>query len=78
MEILVLSQNDCNPCKMVKNFLNDNEVSYKETNVSDHPEFVDVYSIMSAPVTLLLDEGEEVVRVVGYKPAELMTLIEQL
>jgi hypothetical protein len=63
---------------MVKNLLEVNNVPFKEVNISEDESAVETYDIMSTPVTILLDEGEEVVRVNGYKVPDLHALIDQL
>ena len=77
MQIVVLSQNACNPCTEVKNFLTDEGVEFIEINISEKPNAVEEFNIMSTPVTILFDEGEEIVRVNGYKRMDLEALINQ-
>lgn len=78
MELLVLTQNNCRYCKLAKQFLDSEEVDYKEVNVSNNPEYVETYNLMSAPTILLLDDGEEIVRSTGFDQGELQELIDQL
>jgi thioredoxin-related protein len=87
MELVVVSQNGCNPCNMVKNFLtNEKEVDFKVFNLTTD-EFVEVdgikftadeLGVMGTPVTILFDGDEEVARVVGFNPPELEVLVDQL
>lgn len=79
MKLVVVSQNGCNPCTMVKNFLNGQEVEFESVNISETPEGIEQYGVMSTPVTILIDEdGEEVTRVSGFNPPQLEVLISQL
>lgn len=78
MEIKVISQNGCSPCQMVKAYLNNENVEYMDINISNDPKAVDKYGIMSTPVTILVDEDEEIARVNGFNTSELDALIEQL
>ena len=79
MKILKLEQPNCNPCKMVSNFLNDNGVEYDVVDVSENPEVASQYGIMSVPVTILLnEEGKEVVRSNGFKPNELEVIASKV
>lgn len=78
MEIIVLSQNGCVPCSMVKKYLANEGVDFREINISEAPSAVEEFGIMSTPVTILMDEGEEVVRVKGFAPDDLEALAEQL
>lgn len=78
-KIIKFEQPSCVPCKMVANFLNENNVDYKTYNVLEDFEETERFFIMSTPVTILLDNnGNEVQRVVGYNPSQLEELISQL
>ena len=79
MKIIKLGKQGCNPCKMVENYLQSNDVQYEDVDVFENPETAAKYDIGSVPVTILLDEDEqEVSRSVGFKPAELEILISKL
>lgn len=86
MKLVVVSQNGCMPCNMVKNFLKGNEVEFTEFNIHVQ-DFVEVegekltredLQVMSTPVTILFDGDEEIARVAGKDLGDLETLIEQL
>lgn len=78
MELFVLSQTTCAPCKILKNYLKNEEVEFTEININVEPEAVEKYGITSTPVTILMDGEEEIVRVHGFAPDQLEDLIEQL
>ena len=78
MKLLVLTQNNCRYCGMVKQYLDDAEVEYETINMSDHPEYLEKYDVMGAPTVLLLDEDEVIVKTTGFNPQVLETMIEQL
>lgn len=78
MKLTVISQNGCNPCTMVKNHLDSLDANYDVINVSEDKDAIEKFNIMSTPVTLVLDEGEEVARVSGFKPDDLEVLVDQL
>lgn len=81
MELIVLSNYNCVGCESLKRKLKSEDAPFKEINVTDTPEAIDTYSIMSTPVLLLMDEGEEVSRIVGYtydKADEVELFIDQL
>ena len=78
MKLVVVSQNGCNPCTMVKNFLANEDVDFEVVNLSETPEKQEDFGVMSTPVTILFDEDEEVSRVAGFKPDELEVLVSQL
>jgi glutaredoxin len=78
MNILVLTQNNCRYCGMVKEYLNSNDVEYETVNMSELPEYQAKYDVMGAPTVLLLDEDEVITKTTGFNPEILDTLIEQL
>lgn len=78
MELVVLSQNDCAPCKVLKNFLTREGVEFTEVNLSNLPHLAEHYSVMSTPVTVLEEDGEEIARVHGFVPEDIMELAENI
>ncbi|MEC2153254.1 thioredoxin domain-containing protein [Bacillus velezensis] len=79
MRLIKLEQPNCNPCKMVTNYLNDAGVEYEAVDVTQNPEVAAQYGVMGVPVTILLNEqGEEVKRSIGFKPEELDELLKGL
>jgi thioredoxin 1 len=79
MKLIKFEQPNCNPCMLVSNYLDSKSVPYERINVADAPEKASDFGIMGVPVTILLDDnGNEVKRVVGFKPAELDELTKQL
>ncbi|MFP2985313.1 glutaredoxin family protein [Bacillus velezensis] len=78
MRLIKLEQPNCNPCKMVSNYLNDAGVEYETVDVTQKPEVAAQFEVMGVPVTILLNEQEEVKRSVGFKPEELDELLKGL
>jgi thioredoxin 1 len=83
MELIKFEKDNCGPCTMVSNYLDENKVSYKTFNPFNGGEDARLaakYQIgMTVPVTVLVDEaGEKVELSRGYKPPELDALIAQL
>lgn len=78
MELLLLSQNNCAPCKELKLFLTNEEIAFTEVNLSENPDLVSTYNVMSTPVTILMDGNEEVARVNGLKKDEVLDLADEL
>ncbi|MGG1395581.1 thioredoxin domain-containing protein [Bacillus velezensis] len=79
MRLIKLEQPNCNPCKMVSNYLNDVGVEYETVDVTQKPEVAAQYEVMGVPVTVLLNEqGEEVKRSIGFKPDELDKLVREV
>lgn len=78
MNLLVLTQDQCRYCGMVKQFLDNQEVEYETINMSEKPEYQTKYDVMGAPTILLLDDEEVIAKTTGFNPQVLETLIEQL
>lgn len=76
--ILKFEKEDCNPCVMVSDFLYRNNILFDKINPFNQPETAIRYKIRSVPTTLLLDEDEVLLKVVGYKPDELQNMIDAL
>lgn len=75
MQLVVVTQNGCNPCTMLKDHLNREGVEFDVFNihtdehvvVADEKLTMSDLGIMSSPVTILFDGNEEVARVAGFK-----------
>jgi thioredoxin 1 len=78
-KLIKFEQPSCVPCKMVANFLHENNVEHTVYNVLEDFEETERFFVMGTPVTILLDdEGNELQRSVGFKPNELEEMISQL
>lgn len=79
MRLIKLEQPNCNPCKMVSNYLEQADINFETVDVTQEPEVASRFGVMGVPVTILLnDQGEEVNRSVGFKPNELDELLQEL
>jgi thioredoxin 1 len=64
----------CGPCKMLTPEVEAVAATYQEkavvvkVNVDDLPELAGKYNIMSVPTLLVLKNGQEVNRIVGFRP----------
>ncbi|MDQ1850985.1 glutaredoxin domain-containing protein [Bacillus stercoris] len=70
MRLIKLEQPNCNPCKMVTNYLEQTDIQFETVDVTQEPEV--------ALTILLNDQGEEVNRSIGFKPNELDELLKEL
>ncbi len=65
-EIVIFTQNECPPCKIVKMFLDDHNVDYRERNISTdnkaRKDLTEKYGAFSTPTVLV---GEEVI--IGFE-----------
>jgi thioredoxin 1 len=74
----------CGPCRMIDPIIKNLSVEYKDkdvlvgkVNVDDNPEIPVKYGIISIPTILIIKDGQEVKRQVGYTTqANLAKLID--
>lgn len=78
MELIVLSQDGCAPCKVLKDYLTRESVEFTEVNLSKLPHLAEHYNVMSTPVTVLEEDGEEIARVHGFVPEDIIELAENI
>lgn len=74
-KIIVYTQEDCPPCKIVKMFLNDQKVSFIEKNITKdstaRDELIHSYNAYSTPTVVV---GEEVI--IGFELEKLEKAIK--
>mgnify|MGYP002362451167 FL=1 len=71
--VTVFSKNNCMQCNMVKKWLADKAVQFKEINIDDEPQYIEqikAMGFMAAPI-IVKDE----VSFSGFRPAELAKLV---
>lgn len=78
MKVIKFEKQNCVPCTMVQNFLDDKGIEVEKVNPFDNPDEAIKYQIGSVPVVILLDGDTEVKRSIGYKPDELEEIVSQL
>lgn len=58
----------CGPCKMMGSILEEiNDIPILKVNVDEFPDIASHYGIMSIPTILLMQDGEEKTRSIGFK-----------
>ena len=67
----------CGPCKMMGPVFEELSESYDDVvfaklNTQDHPQLVAPYGIQGIPALVLLKEGKEVDRLVGFLPKDML------
>lgn len=77
-KIIKFEKEDCNPCLMVSEYFEANSVPFDAVNPFNSPEIAVKYKIRSVPTTLLIENDEVVMKVIGYQPTELKSMIESL
>lgn len=78
-KLIKFEKTGCNPCTMVQNFLDANDVKVEKIDVFANPQLAGKFDIGTVPTVILVDDNEvEIERSIGYKPNELESLISQL
>lgn len=78
-KLIKFEKTGCNPCTMVQNFLDSNDVEVEKVDVFDNPQLAGKFDIGTVPTVILVDNNDvEIERSIGYKPHELESLISQL
>lgn len=74
-DIIVYTQNDCPPCKIIKMFLDDYGIAYTEKNINtddlSRRELTEVYGSYSTPTIIV---GKEIVT--GFDLEKLKQILE--
>ncbi|MBF0775306.1 NrdH-redoxin [Streptococcus azizii] len=71
--ITVYSKNDCVQCKMTKRFLDQHQISFREINLDEQPEFIDhVKSLGFSAAPVIETETESFS---GFQPGKLKHLV---
>lgn len=79
MKIIKFYKEDCTPCKMVQNFIDEQGVEVESVNPFVNPPMAIKYGIQSVPVVVLVDnEGNVVKKSIGYNPPEIEEIIGML
>ena len=71
--VTVFSKNNCMQCNMVKKWLVDKAVQFKEINIDDEPQYIDhvkEMGFMAAPIIV-----KDSLSFSGFRPSELAKLI---
>lgn len=76
MKIMKFEKQNCSPCQLVQNFLEDKGVDIERFDAFANPRLAGQYDIASVPTVVLEDEmGVEIKRSIGFKPEELQEMI---
>lgn len=73
--IIKFEKDDCSPCNMVSAYLDKKGVVYETVNPFNQPELAMQFRVKSVPTVILLDQEQELSRVIGFKPEELNILV---
>lgn len=72
--IIKFEKDDCSPCNMVSEYLDRKGIVYETINPFNEPELAMQFRVRSVPTVILLEKEQEVSRVIGFKPEELLAL----
>lgn len=69
-QLLYFTSKLCSPCKGLTPIMDELSQSYNVTkiDVQEQPTITRRYGVRSVPTTVLLEDGEEVERVIGVRP----------
>lgn len=72
----------CGPCKALAKFFASTEANYPtfkfvKINTDENSDLTSEYSVKSLPTVLVLKDGVEVDRVVGFSPAAIENLLKR-
>ncbi len=65
----------CGPCKMIAPIIQEiaderNDITVGKINVDNSPELATAFGVSSIPTIIVLKEGKEANRIVGYRPKD--------
>ncbi|WP_257659048.1 glutaredoxin family protein [Parapedobacter lycopersici] len=72
--IIKFEKNDCAPCNQVSEYLDRKGINYEKVNPFDKPELAIQYKVRTVPTVIVLSQGQETQRIIGFKPEELSAL----
>lgn len=65
----------CGPCRMLKPLLEEiaetkTNISFVSVNIDNEPELAEKYGVNSIPCLVVIQNGQELKRSIGFKPKE--------
>ncbi len=65
----------CGPCRMLKPLLEEiaetkTNISFVSVNIDNEPELAEKYGVTSIPCLVVIQNGQELKRSIGFKPKE--------
>ncbi|MFC6098843.1 thioredoxin family protein [Olivibacter domesticus] len=74
IRVIKFEKDNCAPCNMVSEFLDNKGVDYEKINPFENPEVAMQFRIRTVPTVIVTKGNEEVKRVIGFKPEELLMI----
>ena len=79
-EVIVFGSDHCSSCvkwkPVIEGIVNDLQIAYNYVVVDDNPAMKEMYRVTAVPVTVLLQNGLEVARIMGSMSRD--TALEQI
>ena len=76
MELLIFTAEWCGPCKKMKPIIehltNKLGINFKQLDVENSDEAVELYSIRSIPTIVVIKDGKTLEKISGYMPSEVL------
>ena len=74
IRVIKFEKDNCAPCNMVSEFLDNKGVDYEKINPFENPEAAMQFRIRTVPTVIVTKGNEQVKRVIGFKPEELLMI----
>jgi len=74
IRVIKFEKDNCAPCNMVSEFLDNKGVSYEKVNPFENPDVAVQFRVRSVPTVIVTKGNEEVTRIIGFKPDELLAI----
>lgn len=72
--ITLYTKDNCPQCKMTKKFLADKNLSFKEINIDNEPQYIDTLKEQGFRSVPVITTADKRVTIVGFRPDQLRTL----
>ncbi|HIX01418.1 MAG TPA: glutaredoxin-like protein NrdH [Candidatus Ligilactobacillus excrementigallinarum] len=74
MNLVLFTKNNCIQCKMTKRFLEENQISFTEHNISQEPEYINYLKEKGFQSVPVLERNAEPI-INGFRPDQLKQLL---
>lgn len=78
MKLIKFEKDDCVPCSEVSKYLDSKNIQYERINAFNNPQLAVKFKVRGVPTLILLDEENEIDRIVGFDVAKIDSLLEKL
>ncbi|WP_290597066.1 thioredoxin family protein [Archaeoglobus sp. JdFR-39] len=78
VEILLFSARWCAPCKIVKQYLRERGIDFKEVDVEKNGELAKKYFVQSLPTIVVLENEVPIASIVGSDLSRLESVLREI